>query len=57
MPDQAIAAVNSGEQRPNSISEVVFHPDLTTMQQHIVGDIVSSSRENAKKSRKPRILE
>ena len=40
MPDPDVAAINSGEQRPNSISEVVFHPDLTIMQQHIVSDIV-----------------
>ena len=30
---------------------------LTTKQQHIVGDVVSSGRENGKKSRKPRISE
>ena len=57
MPDQAVAAVNLGEQAPNSISEAVFHPDLTTIQQHIVGDVVSSGRENGKKSRKPRMSE
>ena len=54
-PDQAVAAVNSGEQLPNSIA--VFHPDLTKMQQYIVGDVLSSDRENGKKSRKPRISE
>ena len=43
-PDQAVVAVNLGEQGPSSISEAVFHPDLTTMKQHIVGDVVSSSR-------------
>ena len=50
MPDEAVAAVNLGEQEPSSISEAVFHPDLTTMQQQIVGDVVSSGRENGKKS-------
>ena len=36
-PDQAVAAVNLGEQRPSSIH-------------HIVGDAVSTGRENGKKS-------
>ena len=53
-PDQAVVAVNLGEQRPSSISEGVVHPDLTTKNQHIVRDVVSSDRENGKKSRKPR---
>ena len=53
-PDQAVVAVNLGEQGPSSISEAVVHPDLTTKNQHIVGDVVSSDRENGKKSRKPR---
>ena len=57
MPDEAAAAVNLGEQGPSSISEVVFHPDPTTVQQHIVGDVLSSGRESGKKSRKPRISE
>ena len=56
-PDQAVVAVNLGEQGPSSISEAVVHPDLTTKNQHIVGDVVSSDRENGKKSRKPRISE
>ena len=56
-PDQAVVAVDAGEQGPGSISEAVFHPDLTTIQQHIVGDVVSSDRENGKKSRKRRISE
>ena len=56
-PDQAVAVVNLDEQGPSSILEAVFHPDLTTIQQHIVGDVVSSGRENGKKSRKPRISE
>ena len=56
-PDQAVAADNLGEQGPRSISEAVSHPDVTTIQQHIVGDVVSSGRENGKKSRKPRISE
>ena len=55
--DQAVVAVNAGEQGPNSISEAVFHSDVSTVQQHIVGDVVSSGRENGKKSRKPRISE
>ena len=55
MADQAVAAVNLGEQGPSSISEAVVHPDQATdiVQQHIVGDVVSSGRENGKKSRKP----
>ena len=57
VPDQSAAAVNLGEQGPSSISEAVFHPDLTILQQQIVGDVVSSGRENGKKSRKPRISE
>ena len=56
-PDQVVVAVNVGEQGPSSISEAVFHPDLTTMQLNIVGDVVSSGRQNGKKSRKPRISE
>ena len=56
-PDQAVnAAANHGEQGPSSISEAVSHPDAT-IQQHIVGDVMSSGRENGKKSRKPRISE
>ena len=55
--DQAVVAVNAGEQGPNSISEAVFHSDVSTVQQHIVGDVVSSDRENGKKSRKPRMSE
>ena len=56
--DQAVAAVNLGEQGPSSIPEAVVHPDQTTVeQQHIVGDVVSSGRENGKKSGKPRISE
>ena len=54
MADQAVAAVNLGEQGPSSISEAVFHPDLM-IQQHAVGDVVISARENGKKSRKLRI--
>ena len=45
VPDQAVAAVNLGEKGPSSISEAVFHPDLRTIQQQIVGDVVSSGRE------------
>ena len=54
VPDQAVVAVNVGEQGPSSISEAVVHPDLTTKNQHIVGDEMSSDRVNGKKSRKPR---
>ena len=54
--DQAVAAVNLSEQGPGSVSESVSYPDATTTQ-HIVGDVVSSGRENGKKSRKPRISE
>ena len=54
--DQAVAADNLGEQGPSSVSESVSNPDATTIQ-HIVGDAVSSGRENGKKSRKPRISE
>ena len=58
MADQAVAAVNLGEHGSSSISEAVVHPDQTTVvQQHIMGDVVSSGRENGKKSRKPRIVE
>ena len=53
-PDQAVVAVKLGEQGPSSISEEDVHPDLTTKNQHIVGDVVSFVRENGKKSRKPR---
>ena len=55
-PDQAVVAVNLGEQGPSSMPEAVAHPDidLTTKNQHIVGDVVSLGRENGKKSRKPR---
>ena len=50
--DQGLVAVNSGDhgQGPRSVSEVDFHSDLTTIQQHIVGDGVSSGRENGKTS-------
>ena len=60
MPDQAVAAVDLGEQGPSSISEAVCYPDVTTAQQHkiIVGDVMCPSKENGKKSsRKPRISE
>ena len=55
-PDQAVAAVNLGEQGPSSVSESVSYPDATTIP-HIVSDAVSSGRENGKKSRKARISE
>ena len=54
--DQAVAAVNMGEQGPSSVSESVSYPDATTIQ-HIVSDAVSSGGENGKRSRKPRISE
>jgi len=44
-PDQAVEAVNLAEQGPGSVSESVSYPDATTIQ-HIVGDAVSSGREN-----------
>jgi len=56
-PDQAVVAVDLGEQGPTSSSEAVSHPCLTTMQQHMLGDVVSSGRENGKKSKKQRISE
>ena len=55
VPDEVVAAVNLGGQGSGSVSEAVFHPDLTTVQQQIVGDVVTSGRANGKKSRKPRI--
>ena len=58
MADQAVAVVYLGEQGHSSILEAVVHPDLpTVVQQHIVGDVVSSGRENGKRSWKPRISE
>ncbi|XP_044166042.1 uncharacterized protein LOC114951667 isoform X6 [Acropora millepora] len=54
VPDQAVVAVNLGEQGPSSISEGVVHPNLTAMNQYIVGDVVSSDREN--ESRGKRLL-
>mgnify|MGYP000598028889 CR=1 FL=1 len=58
MPDQAVAAVDLGEQGPSSISETVFCTGVTTAQQHIVGDVICTNKENGKKSsRKPRISE
>ena len=57
MPHQAVAAGNLGEQGTSSVSEAVSHPDAITIQQRIVGDVVSSGRENGKNSRKPRISE
>jgi len=52
-PDQAVAAVNLGEQGPSSVSESVSHPDATTVQ-HIVDDVVSSGRENVIQEERPR---
>ena len=46
-PDQAVAAVNLGEQGPSSVSESVSYPDATTIHD-IVGDAVSSGRESGK---------
>jgi len=55
VPDQA---VDLGEQGLSTISEAVCYPDVTTAQQHIVGDVMCPSEENGKKSsRKPRISE
>ena len=55
-PDQAVEAVNLGEQGPSSLSESVSYPVVRTIQ-HIVGDAVSQGRENGKKARKPIISE
>ena len=55
MPDEDVAAGNLGEQGHRSVSEAVSHLDVTTVEQHIVDDGVSSDRENGKNSRKPRI--
>jgi len=52
-PDQAVVAVNLGEQGPSSISEAVVLPDLTTKNQHIVGDEMSSDRENEIQRKRP----
>ncbi|XP_067023496.1 uncharacterized protein [Acropora muricata] len=52
-PDQAVAAVNLGEEGPSSVSESVSYPDATTIQ-HIVGDAVSSGRENVIRGEGPR---
>ncbi|XP_074626780.1 uncharacterized protein LOC141884794 isoform X3 [Acropora palmata] len=46
-PDQAVAAVNLGEQGPSSLSESVSNPDATTIK-HVVGDAVSSGRGNGR---------
>ena len=54
--DQAFEAVNLIEQGPSSVSESVSCHDVRTIQ-HIVGDAVSSGRENGKTSRQPRISE
>ncbi|XP_074610436.1 uncharacterized protein LOC141864545 isoform X7 [Acropora palmata] len=51
-PDQADAAVNLGEQGPSSVSESVSYPGATI--QHIVGDAVSSGRENVIQEERPR---
>ncbi|XP_044166708.1 uncharacterized protein LOC122950775 [Acropora millepora] len=50
---QAVAAVNLGEQGPCSVLESVSYPDATTIQ-HIVGDVVSSGRENVFQRERPR---
>ena len=56
-PDEAVVAVNLGEQGPRSISEAVLHPDVTTSQQLLAGDLLTSGRRNGKKSKKARISE
>ena len=48
MPDEAVAEVYLGGQGSGSVSEAVFHLDLTTVRQQIVGDVVTSGRENGK---------
>ncbi|XP_067019671.1 uncharacterized protein [Acropora muricata] len=50
--DQAVSAGNLSEQGQSSISEAVFYPGLTAMQQHM-GDLVSSARENEIKRKRP----
>ena len=54
--DQAVAAVNFGEQGPSSVSQSLSYPDETTIQ-HNVGDTGSSGRKNEKNSREPIISE
>ena len=49
--DQAVAAVNMCAQGPSSMSEAVFHPDLGTMQQRVVGGVLASGSGNGEKSR------
>ncbi|XP_015749372.1 PREDICTED: uncharacterized protein LOC107329150 [Acropora digitifera] len=53
VPDEAVAAVNLGGQGSGSVSEAVFHPDLTTVRQQIVGDLVSSGREDDIQRKRP----
>ncbi|XP_067024623.1 uncharacterized protein [Acropora muricata] len=53
-PDQAVAAVNLGEQGPSLVLQPVTHPGATTIQ-HIVGDAVSSGRENVIQRKRPKI--
>ena len=48
VPEEAVAEVNLGGQGSGSVSEAVFHPDLTTVRQQIVGDVVTSGRDNGK---------
>ncbi|XP_067019588.1 uncharacterized protein [Acropora muricata] len=53
VPDETVAAVNLGGQGSGSVSEAVFHPDLTTVRQQIVGDVVSSGREDDIQRKRP----
>ena len=52
-----LAAGNSHKEEPSSVLETRCHPDETTMQQHILNDVVILSSKNGKKSRKQRISE
>ena len=51
-PAQAAAAGNSCEEEPSLIQETFCRPDQTTMQQHILDDVVTLCSENGKKLRK-----
>ena len=45
---QAVAARNSREEESSSISETFFQSDQTTMQQHILDDVVTLCSGNSK---------
>ena len=56
-PTQTVEAGISCEEEPSSVIETFCHSDQTTMQQHILDDVVILCSENGKKSRKQRIWE